>query len=249
MLHKADSNAVMAKVAGGRARASTIYAKKVEQKRLKRGLSKGVFAAHAEKDVVSLVKFLSDHKDDAGGLPPVSSAVELAARGKAEAAEVERHMTLQRHRSMAKTKERLEARTLAHRAHAGGTAAMAMNDFLHNLDQPAGAAPLPARRAGSAVAPLPNAMHPLQEEEEEDPIEAFLTGLAHDGHDVEQGGLSQPTTEPSSAESGENDEPGQDHASANAVLDFLGGLGEDEDDDDDDILAGYLADAKSRSGF
>lgn len=221
-----ENNKVQSQMVAGRARSSTIYADKVRQKRLKRGLSVGRFVLKAEKEAQNarenFVKDLSDSKED--GSPSGKSKTVNRLRNEArEQTSQHEKSVLQKHAlSRSRTEQRLlERRTLKGREKAKD-GHLAMQSFRATaLDGSTALQPTgrlddhhSLQFAGRAV------------EEEEDAVEAFLAGL-------EEG--SGPCTPV--------DQDTEQHELVPDIHDFLRGLDDSESDTDDKpggSLPGYL---------
>ena len=222
-----ESNKVQSQLVAGRARSSTMYAEKVRQKRLQRGLSVGKFVAKAEKDVVAFTKYLSEHRPT----DTVASvqAERLSAEAGQQAADHQRQVKSHHKSSRTKMLHRLNARreSVDNLVPSDGQAAMesfkATATGVHDASQPH---PLGVTDDHTFFEVAVTAV-----EEQQDAVAAFLSGLGE--------GDSDPSTPPDGAT--EQNVEQHDVAAVPDVYDFLRGLDSDSGSDTDaDGLDGYL---------
>ena len=213
---KSEDKKVSANIVHGRARSNTIYvsdtsipppaaacggsrmflsavcgcltqAEKVRQKRLKRGLSKGAFAAKAEMDMMSLTKYLSQHQHD-GSFRTVQRSKELVQGSKAEANEHHENIKMQHAKSRSQMQNRLQERKGKREIAEEADGSRAMDRFRASLVDGEGDAGGP----NTAQAGDPNSGHQIMTLSgaargvvaEEDAVASFLGGLGDDSGPV-----------------------------------------------------------------
>merc|ERR1711871_1266399 len=108
---KVDDKAVQQEISIRRHRSRTLYAEKVKQKRLKKGLTPGSFALKAEMDAIAFTKNVQSHVEHSNISQQHSQhASTMMKAHQAEASEVQRHLNRKRAATRGAMVLRLEQR-------------------------------------------------------------------------------------------------------------------------------------------
>lgn len=217
-----ENNKVQSQLVVGRSRSSTMYAEKVRQKRLQRGLSVGKFVAKAEMDA----KVSARHLSGGTACSTASDSGEiLRSEAWQEASDHRQNINVRHSSSRAKMLRRLNQRRATTEDVLRTDGQAAMDSFKatatggHGVSHPLG---ICDEHTGFEVAVV-------AVEEEQDAVAAFLAGLGDDDSD--------PSTPPEPRLDRNLQQPNA--AAAPDVYDFLRGLDSDSDADGDE-LGGYL---------